>query len=442
MKNPRIKVFLMLILAWLPVQQCLSQQTTLFTNVRVFDGSSDQLQSGMSVLINGNLIQHMSKGQIDSSPDTTVIDGNNRVLMPGLIDAHWHVFMAPVSFEELANASDGYLYTMAALEAGSTLMRGFTTIRDVSGPVFGIKRAIDEGAINGPRIYPSGSGISQTSGHGDTRSRPEIPRRFGGTRSRLERIGLFSIADGEAEVLTAVREQLRLGASQIKVFGGGGVGSLFDPLDSVQFTSTELRAAVQAASDWGTYVTAHIYTPTAIRRAVEAGVRCIEHGHLIDEPTMKLLAENGIWLSMQPFVYREDLGRPRTEAQVEKYRKVTGGTQNAYRLAKKHGVKLAFGTDLLFSRETAAGQNKELLTLLEWFTPAEILKMATSTNGELMALSGPRNPYPKKLGVIEAGAYADLLLVNGNPLQDLAVLADPENNIDVIMKDGYIYKNQ
>lgn len=441
MKLKTIKLSLLLFIGLFCVQPALSQESTLFKNISVFDGLNDKLQTGMSVLVTGNEIKQVVNGDINPPEDAVVIDGAGRVLMPGLIDAHWHTLMAPNSMNDLFNASEGYLHTMAAVEAGSILMRGFTTVRDMLSPSFGIKRAIDEGAIPGPRIYASGAAISQTSGHGDIRSRPEKPRKFGGTLSRWEQLGLMSVADGEAEVLTAVREQLRLGASQIKVMGGGGVGSVFDPLDSIQYTPAEMRAAVQAAADWGTYVTAHIYTPEATRRAVEAGVKCIEHGHLLDEPTMKLLAKKGIWLSMQPFTGNDGDSSSRTEAQKEKGRMVYSGTNKAYRLAKKHKVKLAFGTDLLFSRKKTAGQNRELIKLLQWFTPAEILIMATGSNGELMAMSGPRNPYPKKLGVIAEGAYADLLLVNGNPLSDLQVLADPENNLDVIMKDGRIFKN-
>jgi len=338
-------------------------------------------------------------------------------------------------------------------------MRGFTTVRDMASPSFGLKRAIDEGSLAGPRIYPSGAGISQTSGHGDLRTRANDAERIGGTPGRWERLGLMLVADGETEVLKAVREQLRLGASQIKIMAGGGVGSLHDPLDSIQFTSAEIRAAVRAAADWGTYVTAHIYTPAAIRRAVEAGIKSVEHGHLIDEPTMKFLAKKGVWLSMQPFVSDEtpemaaaealktkemiESGKlsPARIAQIKKGLKVRAGTDHTYQLAKKYGVKLAFGTDRIFSAENAAGQNDDLVKLLRWFAPAEILRMATGNNGDFMTLTGPRNPYPGKLGVIQTGAYADILLVNGNPLDNIQLLANPQKNLSVIMKDGIIFKN-
>ncbi len=413
----------------------------LFQNVRVFDGTSDHLDDGVSVLVVGNSIAEIGGGgDFDVPEDVLIIEGGGRVLMPGLIDAHWHTFMARPSYVDLLKADVGYLHSLAAVEAEATLMRGFTTARDVEGPSFGLKRAIDEGVVVGPRIYPSGASITQTSGHGDDRYRHDIPRRHGGNYSRWEELGVSLIADGEAEVLTAVREQLRMGATQIKIMGGGGVASVYDPIDTVQFTLEEMKAAVKAAADWGTYVCVHVYNSKGIRRAVEAGIKCIEHGHLIDEETIKLLAEKDVWLSTQPFMATDNIELD--ESHLVKWRQVSAGTDRIYRLARKYGVKLAFGTDKVFSKEEAAAQNEGLIKLLKWFEPVEILQMATGTNGELVALCGLRNPYPKKLGVIEIGAYADLLLVDGNPLEDLALLAEPERNLAIIMKDGKIYKNK
>jgi imidazolonepropionase-like amidohydrolase len=214
--------------------------------------------------------------------------------MPGLIDAHWHMFMAAVSPAVLLTADPGYLNLLAARQAEATLMRGFTTIRDMGGPVFGLKRAIDEGVPVGPRIYASGAMISQTSGHGDFRSRYEVPRALGGPLSQSEISGVAAIADSPDEVRLRAREQLRQGASQIKLMAGGGVSSPHNPIESTQFTEAELHAAVEAAEGWGTYVAVHAYTPAAIRQAIAAGVKCIEHGQLIDEPTAQLLADKGI----------------------------------------------------------------------------------------------------------------------------------------------------
>jgi imidazolonepropionase-like amidohydrolase len=310
----------------------------------------------------------------------------------------------------------------------------------MGGPAFGLKRAIDNGAIVGPRIYPSGPAMSQTSGHADFRRRDEKPRRFGGGVPFAENIGLGILVDGVDEMLTAVRENLRLGASQIKIHGGGGVASTYDPLDVKQYLPEEMRAAVQAAADWGTYVAVHLYNVEGIRRAVDAGVKSIEHGHLIDEPTMKLLADKGVWLSTQPFT-EDSLPRFPDEDRNLKAKSIIEGTDRVYRLAKKYKVKLAWGTDLVFNPPGTRRHNTNMTKLSRWFTSAEALRMITHDNAELLALSGKRNPYPGKLGVVEEGALADLLLVDGDPLKDLSVMENPDRTFVVIMKDGVIYKN-
>lgn len=256
--------------------------------------------------------------------------------------------------------------------------------------------------------------------------------------SRGERLGANFIADGRDEVLTATREDLRAGASQIKVMAGGGAASAYDPLDVTQYTLDEMKAAVEAAGDWGTYVTVHAYTPRAVRRAVEAGVKCIEHGQLLDQATMKLLGEKGIWLSLQAL----DEAPPTADENVrQKKHTVVAGTDNAFRWAKQFGVKLAWGTDFLFMPAQNVKQNSDIIKLKQWMTPAEILKLVTHDNAQLLALSGPRNPYPGKLGVVQPGALADLILVDGNPLEDLSLVADPQKRFLVIMKDGRLYKN-
>ena len=318
------------------------------------------------------------------------------------------------------------------------LLRGFTAARDVGGPVFGIKRAIDQGKNIGPRIYPSGAMISQTSGHGDFRLPNDRSRRFGGKMTAGELMGIGFIADGRDEVLTATRENLRAGASQIKVMAGGGAASAYDPLDVAQYTLDEMKAAVEAADDWGTYVTVHAYTPKAVRRAVEAGVKSIEHGQLLDEPTMKLLGEKGIWLSLQTL---EEAPPTASEGTRAKKHTVVEGTDNAFKWAKKHKVKLAWGTDLMFVPAQMKNQNTDIVKLKAWMTSAEALKLVTHDNAQLLALSGPRNPYPGKLGVVEVDALADLLLVDGDPIANLDLVADPEKNFLVIMKDGKIHKN-
>src|SRR5215469_8061867 len=236
------------------------------------------------------------------------------------------------------------------------------------------------------------------------------------------------------------REQLRNGASQIKLMAGGGVASPYNPIESTQYTEAEIRAAVEAAENWGTYVTVHAYTPRAIRQALAAGVKCIEHGQLIDESTARLLADKDIWWSLQPFLDDEDVP-PLSPESRQKALQVFAGTDNAYKLAKKYKIKTAFGTDILFDARIAIRQGAILAKMVHWYTPAEVLKMATADNGELMALSGFLNPYPGKLGIVKPGALADLLLVDGDPLANIKLIEDPEKNIMVIMKDGKIYKN-
>src|SRR5215831_5149676 len=412
----------------------------LFQNVRIFDGRNAALSPPANVLVKGNIIERISSEPIPVGLGVSVIAGNGRTLMPGLIDAHWHAVMASVPQPVLMTADPNYLQLLAARQAQATLMRGFTTVRDMGGPVFGLKRPIDEGVMVGPRIYPSGAFISQTSGHGDFRFVFEVPRTLGGPLSHSEIEGIAAIADSPDEVRLRAREQLRSGASQIKLMAGGGVASPYNPIESTQYTEPEIRAAVEAAENWGTYVTVHAYTPRAIRQAVAAGVKCIEHGHLIDEPTAKLLADKGIWWSLQPFLDDEDAPPLRPESR-QKALQVFAGTDNAYQLAKKYKVKTAFGTDILFDARIASRQGAILAKMVRWYTPAETLQMATAANGELMALSGFINPYPGKLGVVEEGALADLLLVDGNPLENIKLIEDPDKKFLVIMKDGTIYKN-
>lgn len=413
--------------------------STLFENVRVFDGKNGSLIGPAHVLVRGNIIEQISESSIPAE-GATVIRGGGRTLMPGLIDAHWHATMTALPMQKAMTADPSYVHIVAARQAEATLMRGFTTVRDVGGPVFGLKQAIDEGVIAGPRIYPSGAMISQTGGHGDFRMRHEVPRACCTMLSQTELAGVSMIADGPDEVRRRVREQLMLGASQIKLMAGGGVTSLYDPIDVSQYSLEEFRAAVEAAENWGTYVTVHAYVPRAMRMAIEAGVRCVEHGQLVDEETAQLIAERGVWWSLQPFL-DDEFANPKTGESRRKQLMVSEGTDRAYALAKKYGVKVAWGTDIMFSEALARRQGAILAKMTRWYTPAEALIMATSQNAELMALSGPRNPYPGKLGVVEEGALADLLLVDGNPLDDIQLIADPDARFLVIMKDGRIYKN-
>jgi imidazolonepropionase-like amidohydrolase len=413
----------------------------LFRNVRVFDGKSDRLTSPTSVLVRGNLIAAIGPAVVPAAPGATIVEGEGRTLMPGLIDAHWHTILIRPTPDQAIYGDIGFTNLLAGAEARATLMRGFTSVRDLGGPSFGLKQAIDRGVVEGPRIWPSGAIITVTSGHGDFRMASELPRDASRPLSRMEQVGGSMVADSPDTVRQRVREQLMLGASQIKLTAGGGVASPHSPLDVSTFTLEELRAAVDAATNWGTYVAVHAYTPTAVRRAIDAGVKVIEHAHLIDDATAGYMAEKGIWLSTQPFLADETSPFPPGSDQYLKQREVVEGTAVIYGFARKYHIKTAFGTDILFSEAQARRQGFLLAELTRWFTPAEALRMATSTNGELLALSGLRSPYKGKLGVVEEGALADLLLVEGDPISNIRLVADPERNFRVIMKDGRIYKN-
>jgi imidazolonepropionase-like amidohydrolase len=442
-KNLAVLASIVLSLSASPAVRAQQAGAILFENVRIFDGKGDTVSGPTNVLIKGNKIEKISATAVSVDPaQTATINGAGRVLMPGLIDAHWHAMLVRPTPAAVLTDDVGYTTLVAAAEAADTLMRGFTTVRDMGGPSFALKRAIDEGVVTGPRIYPSGAMITITGGHGDFRQLFELPRTVGGPPSRMEQIGGSMLADSPDEVRLRAREQLMQGATQIKLTAGGGVASPFSPIDVATFTEPELRAAVEAAENWGTYVAVHAYTPIAIQRSIAAGVRCIEHGHLMDEATAKLMADKGIWLSTQPFFDDEDaIPLPPGSEERAKQLEIIAGTDNVYALAKKYKLKTAFGTDTLFSPQLAKRQGAQLAKLTRWYTPVEVLKMATATNGELVAMSGPRNPYPGKLGVVEEGALADLLLVDGDPIGNIKLIEDPAKNFIVIMKDGKIYKN-
>ena len=412
--------------------------TQLFIrNARIFDGIDGRLRPG-SVLITGNKIASITSGAVAPPLGATVIDARDRVLIPGLTDAHWHMVFAPNTMANMEAADTGLMYANAVAEAQRTLMRGFTTIRDTGGPTFGLKQAIDSGVIPGPRVYPSGALISQTAGHGDFGPAYDRPVALGGRPSHFEEIGAFTVANGVAEVNAAVRMECKRGASQIKIALGGGVISSTDPIDTLQYGPEEIRAAVQAAADWGTYVAAHVYTAAGIRRGIENGIRSIEHGHMVDKPTLQAMAKRGVWLSLQPF---EPGDNPLTPAQVTKA-EPTSHWQRVATWAKQQGTKVAFGTDMLFQPAGTKNQNLLLTRFAHVFSNSETLKIATSGNCELFSMSGPRNPYKEaELGVIKAGAWADMLLVDGDPTQNIDVLRDFDRNLVMIVKDGVIWKN-
>lgn len=420
--------------------QDADRQVTLFTNVHVFDGTNEARIENANVLVEGNLIKAVSTDPIPAE-GATVIDGGGRTLMPGLIYMHEHVMFQLPSAAQMEHADDRYMAIVSTTIAKKYLDRGITTIRDAAGNSYGLKQAIDEGLVPGPRIYPAGPMISQTSGHADFRV-PTDPTTFArGQHSSAMARGDLIVVDGVAEVLRAARENLRRGSSQVKIAVGGGTGSQSDPLEVTQFLPEEISAIAHAADDFGTYVMAHVYNTDGIRRAVACGVKCIEHGNLIDRETLQIMKDNDVWLSPQVSVYTYIPGGY-TEDQARKHRQAYAGIDAMFTTAREIGFKnIVLGSDIIADPKKIDTILDELKLRSKWFTPVEILRQATSNGGKLLSLSNVRNPYKLgQLGVIEEGAYADLMLVDGNPLEDITVATDPEN-FRIIMKDGAIYKN-
>ena len=420
-----------------------SKPTKIFiNNVEIFNGKDAKTIKG-NVLIENNIITKISTEGIvtDRSGFTQIIDGKGKFLMPGMIDAHVHLLFESIPQMQAMMSDFAMLNLIAAKAAEKQLLRGFTTVRDLGGGSLTLAKAIDMGLASGPRVYSSGAFISQTGGHGDFGLPTDVPRKIG-ELSYPERNGMVAVADGADNVLMRTREQLRQGATQIKLMAGGGVSSNYDPLDVTQYTEAEFKAAVSAAENWGTYVTVHAYTPDAIKTAIKAGVKCIDHGQLADEETAKLMAEKGIWWSLQPFIDNGESRFPEGSPNRLKQDEMRQGTEIAYTFAKKYNIKTAWGTDILFDAKEATKQGSKLSALTRWYTPYEILKMATSSNAELLRMSGKRDPYQKgKLGEISVGAYADLILVNGSPLENIKLVENPDANFLIIMKDGVVYKN-
>ncbi|WP_208764518.1 metal-dependent hydrolase family protein [Leisingera aquaemixtae] len=412
-------------------------ENVVIRGARVFNGCDEELSSA-DVLVSGQLIKKIGP-DIEAPEGAFEINAEGHTLIPGLIDAHWHGIFAEATIGQLALTGEGYWNLLAAKAQNNALSRGFTTVRDTAGPMFDIAKATDQGLIDGPRVFPSGPALSITAGHQDFRLTREVPQAAGELHS-FERGNMFYITDGVPDVLKRTRENLMQGATQIKLMAGGGVTSAYDPIHTIQFTGEEFRAAVEATEAWGTYVTTHAINNEAVVHSIENGARSVEHAHMSTRETLQMFKDNDVWLSMQPFLDDED-APALNEFQKAKYKFVTDGTDFVYRTAKELGLKIAFGTDTLFSADLAKRQGAVLAKMQRWFTPYETLKMATCDNAELLKLSGPLTPYPLgPLGVIEEGAYADMILVAGNPLENLDLISDPKENFGMIMKDGVIYK--
>lgn len=415
---------------------------TLITNVDIFDGVNEELIKNASVLVEGNLIKTISTDPVIVE-GATVFDGDGRTMIPGLIDAHWHTTYAytPATVLMLNQGDMAEVAIRSMTGAKETLMRGFTTVRDPGGNPFAIKKLIDSGEYPGHRILPSGPFMSQTSGHADFHSLLENPRNSTSELSYWEKNMMAMVSDGVPEVRKRTREILKFGASQIKITTGGGVSSQFDPLDVSEYSVDEIRAVVEEATNFNTYVLAHVMTDRGIRTSVENGVMSIEHGFFASRETLELMKEKGAWLSPQA-MFQDDMEWA-SPVSAAKWRLVTDAVDALYPMAVEVGVNLAFGTDQLMDPSKAYQQSVYLARLGTWMTPFQALKIATSENARLLELSGPRHPYQDgPLGVIQEGAYADLILVDGNPLENLDLVADPQTNFDLIMKDGKIYKSE
>jgi imidazolonepropionase-like amidohydrolase len=407
---------------------------TIFANARVFDGSSEHCAEGMSVRVEEGLIREVSDRPLKPA-DATVIDVGGRTLMPGLIDAHIHAYTCDVDIQKVDTAGDAYRTAHAIRMLGHALNCGFTTVRDVGGGDYSLWRAIEDGLIRAPRFFYSGKMISMTGGHGDFR--PIGAEGSHGLCVCGQYNCLSVVADGVEECVRATREQLRRGAHCIKIMGSGGVASPTDPIWMNQYREEEIRAVVNEAVERRTYVSAHCHPASAIRRCVEFGVRVIEHGTLVDDETCRYVAQEGAYIvPTMAIIFAlielgPQLGFPRSsqdKVQVA-YLQALSGMESM----RRAGVKIGFGTDLLGA--TYAQQAREFALRREVFTPLEILRQATSINASILMMEG-------KLGCIAPGAFADLLVVDGDPLRDINLLSADGAHLDVIMRGGKLVKNE
>ena len=431
----------------------------LFKNVKIFDGKTNKLSAGQDVLVEGELIKAIG-GAASAGPNTHVIDGGGRTLMPGLIDGHAHVMINRNFGVVETNMDLTDMSYNATVVMKRFLMDGFTTVRDMGGPTFGLARAIDQGTVVGSRMYPSGAFLSQTSGHGDFRDRADagFSHNDASDLSNFERFGIGTVADGVPEVLKATRLNLRNGATQIKIMAGGGGSSRFDPIDTTQYSEAEVCAIVEAAKDWGTYVGAHVFNDRAVGRLLDCGVKTFEHGFFISEKTMKRIAKEGGYVVPQMWGLSPDLAKnplmPASKLPMIAQLREQFGDFGKQLL--ENNVKVVFASDYVgeFADAERARRYEIWWRSQAFGSNFEVLKQLTSTAGEMLAMSGPRNPYKAgKLGVVEEGAYADLILVDGNPLEDISTIggtdkwfdADPEYklipSIRIVMKGGDIYRN-
>ncbi len=404
---------------------------TIFADCAIVDGSRAERREDHHVLVEDGLIREVSDRPIHCN-GAEIVELRGRTLMPGLIDAHVHVMAVEVAVGRLSERPPTLLILQAARLMEAMLGRGFTTVRDAGGADGGLAQAVEDGLVKGPRLFPSGLALSQTGGHGDTRPRTQPAEPCACCAGGLS---LSRITDGVAECRRAVRDELRKGATQIKIMASGGVASPYDPIWSLGYSAEEVRAIVEEARAWRTYVMAHAYTPEAIRRSIDFGVRSIEHGNLIDRPTAEHVAGAEAFvvptLVTYEALYREgrDFGFP--EASLAKLEEVREAGLRSLEILTAAEVKIGFGTDLLGPLHRH--QSREFMIRAEAMSPFEIIRSATAVNAELLNRAG-------EIGMITPGARADLIVVDGDPLTDLGLLDGQGEHLSHIMKDGVFYK--
>ena len=426
----------------------------LFTNVNVFDGFGPDLQMGMNVLVEANYIKEVSAEPI-VAPDAIVVDGEGRTMTPGLIDMHQHVMLNPpegtAAYQTRWDDAAGGAFAIHHLNT-NMLMKGITTVRDIAGDPLDVAKAIDMGYLPGPRIYSAGGAISQTGGHGDWAGRNVPPEILAGHIDMAQRTQNTWVVDGPDEVTKAVRMNFRRGAAFIKIMGGGGVASEFDPLEILGLAKDEVARAVEIAADNGSYVAVHAYHDASYNRLLDLGVRSFEHGFLVSEDTVKRMVrkykkdKDIVWsfqcfMSINSFGSYETMPDFFTHEQKVKGVAVGKGAREAAKMMNEHGMFIVGGSDM-FSPGLVERIKEDLTCNVKaGFTPAQALKHWTGNAGIVLAWSGPKNPYPTyKLGQIAPDSYADLLLWEGNPVENIDLILD-EDKLDFVMKDGLVYKN-
>jgi imidazolonepropionase-like amidohydrolase len=405
----------------------------LFKNLSLLDPRWDEPRGGYEVLVEGETIKEVSSKPIKSKGARTV-DCGKRTLMPGLIDSHVHVFLTEVNIRYLEAIPLTLLTAKSAELLKGMIDRGFTTVRDTGGADWGIKTAVESGLIAGPRLFISAKAIGPTGGHSDSRRRTDyLPAPCGCCNAMVY---VMAVADGADEVRSCVREQMRQGADQIKIMCSGGVASPYDPLDSLQFSEAEIAAATDEAKNFGRYVLAHAYTPEAITRAMNNGVRTIEHGNLIDEKSARLIKSKGGYMIANLVAYFSMKERAAqfgmTPEMLAKNDVVLEGALRSLEICKKAGVKVGYGTDLLGALQV--DQSLEFVHRAKVLKPIEIIRQATTVGAEILRMAG-------KLGTIAPGALADLIVVDGNPVKNLKLFLDQGAHLPMIMKGGKFHKN-